>query len=150
MIKLYLSLGFIFATIFSIHGDKSLKNNLMSMLDDEEKKYYNEIIKMRKTIYLQGLMLGFVCSLIFLFINKFKSKQVILLTSISITFVINYFYYILYPKKKYMISILNSKKENKAWLKIYKTMQIRYHVGFLFGLGAAFFMQSFILDKKLK
>ena len=105
---------------------------------------------MRKTIYLQGLILGFVCSLIFLFINKFKSKQVILLTSISITFVINYFYYILYPKKKYMISILNSKKENKAWLKIYKTMQIRYHVGFLFGLGAAFFMQSFILDKKLK
>ena len=95
---------------------------------------------MRRNIYFQGLGLGVVLSLcaIFLIPTLKKAKKMVrFFTAIAITFSVNYFYYILYPKDKYMIEILDTKEENKAWLKIYKTMQFRYHMGFLLGLAAA-------------
>ena len=36
-----------------------------------------------------------------------------------------------------MLEYLDSKNENLAWLKIYKTMKFRYHVTFLLGLIVA-------------
>ena len=33
-----------------------------------------------------------------------------------------------------MVLHLESKKEKKAWLNIYKTMQFNYHLGFVLGL----------------
>ena len=39
-----------------------------------------------------------------------------------------------------MILHLDNKQEREAWLKIYKSMQINYHAGFLLGLIAMVFM----------
>lgn len=146
MWNLYLSIAFFIATIFTIQVDPSIKQKLMNHLTMKEQEYYKDIIKMRQNIYFQGLGIGFILSLLFIYINKIKNKSTILLYAVSITFIVNYFYYILYPKDKYMISILDSKKENNAWLKIYRTMQVRYHVGFLLGLVAAAFLQHYIIN----
>ena len=146
MWNLYLSIAFFIATIFTIQVDPSIKQKLMNHLTMKEQEYYKDIIKMRQNIYFQGLGIGFILSLLFIYINRIKNKSTILLYAVSITFIVNYFYYILYPKDKYMISILDSKKENNAWLKIYRTMQVRYHVGFLLGLVAAAFLQHYIIN----
>ena len=43
-----------------------------------------------------------------------------------------------------MIKHLNSQDEKNAWLKIYKTMQYNYHLGFVLGLiGMIFIGNSF-------
>lgn len=139
MIAFYLTFAFIastFATMHVTNPNASLKQNLTNLLTPEERQYHQEIILMRRNIYFQGLALGIVIAMFVSTQLKMK-KSTNLFTAISITFVVNYFYYILYPKDKYMIEILNTKEENKAWLDIYKTMQFRYHLGFLFGLIAA-------------
>ena len=146
MWNLYLSIAFLIATIFTIQVDPSIKKDLLKQLTKEEQAHYKDITKMRQTIYFQGLGLGFLLSLLFIYVNKIKNKSTTLLYAISITFIVNYFYYILYPKDKYMISILDTKEENEAWLKIYRTMQVRYHIGFLLGLIAAVFLQHYIIN----
>jgi len=43
-----------------------------------------------------------------------------------------------------MVKHLNSQDEKNAWLKIYKTMQFNYHLGFVLGLiGMIFVGNSF-------
>ena len=141
MWSFYVSIAFIIATIATLQcPNKELKQNLSQYLDEKEQNYYQEIIIMRRNIYFQGLGLGILLGIgsVFLIPKLKKAKKMVrLFTAIAITFIVNYFYYILYPKDKYMIEILDTKEENKAWLKIYKKMQFRYHMGFLLGLIAA-------------
>jgi len=141
MWSFYVSIAFIIATIATLQSpNEELKQNLSQYLNEKEQIYYQEIIIMRRNIYFQGLGLGVILSLgaIFLIPTLKKAKKMVrFFTAIAITFIVNYFYYILYPKDKYMIEILDTKEENKAWLQIYKTMQFRYHMGFLLGLVAA-------------
>ena len=58
---------------------------------------------------------------------------------ITITLVTNYLFYILYPKKDYMILHLKNKEQIEEWLDIYKYMQFRYHLGFVLGIVALIF-----------
>ena len=58
----------------------------------------------------------------------------------SITFTVNYFYYILTPKSEWMILSLEGQDQKEAWLKMYRHMQFNYHVGFLLGIAAVFFL----------
>jgi len=147
-LSILLSTAFLVATIATLRVKPVLQSNLMKELTKKEQNYYKTIINHRRNIYFQGLFFGLLLSLIFIFYNKLKDKTVILFCSLSITFVVNYFYYILYPKKTYLLSILNTKKENQAWLEIYRSMQFRYHFGFLLGLGFAFFLQKHIINNK--
>ena len=55
---------------------------------------------------------------------------------VSSTFIFNYLFYILYPKSSYMIQQLNDKRQVDEWLKVYRTMQVKYHTGFVFGIIA--------------
>lgn len=140
MWSFYLSLAFIVATFATMYPSSQMKQNLSQHLNDEEQKQYEDIIIMRRNIYMKGLVLGVIIALSITFVFpplKKTNRSGRLFLAVSITFFVNYFYYILHPKDKYMIEILNTKEENESWLAIYKTMQLRYHVGFLFGLAAA-------------
>ena len=149
MWSLYVSLAFLVATLFTLYPSHfDLKKNLMVHLTEKEIKHYEHIVEQRRNIYIQGLCLGLLISLgaIFLFpINNTQSKYNMLFVAIAITFIVNYFYYILYPKDSYMIEILDTKEENKAWLEIYKHMQFCYHIGFLFGLAGAGFLHYYAI-----
>ena len=142
-IYLGLTIAFLFATLATTFIDYDIKNDLVSLLTIDELELYKYIKNFRLKIYYQGLILGIFISLLYLNYNKQKS----IFIAISITFVINYFYYILYPKPIYMIEMLNTKEENKAWIKIYRYMQFRYHFAFLFGLIFSFFLYIYILSK---
>ena len=54
----------------------------------------------------------------------------------AITFTTNYLYYILSPKTTYMIQHLEYQKQIDEWLKIYRTMQVKYHIGLVLGICA--------------
>jgi hypothetical protein len=83
-------------------------------------------------------------SVLFLLICYHQGKKFKTLTKmcivLAISFTVNYFYYILSPKSDYMILHLNTPNERMAWLNIYKTMQLNYHLGFALGLIGMMFV----------
>ena len=55
----------------------------------------------------------------------------------AVTLTVNYFYYMLAPKSDYMVLHLNERKQREEWQKIYRYMQVKYHVGLVLGIVAA-------------
>tara|TARA_B110000037_G_C16936982_1_gene431060 strand:- start:388 stop:843 length:456 start_codon:yes stop_codon:yes gene_type:complete len=146
-LSIFLTCGFLFATLATTFYNKTINQDLINELTEKEIGIYKKITIMRRNIYLCGLLLGIFIAMLFLYMSSSKDYYYRILSAIAITFFINYFYYILYPKGIYMLDILDTNKENKAWLKIYRYMQFRYHLAFLFGLLFAFFLYNTILSK---
>ena len=110
-------------------------------LSPELKEKYDEITKERLSIYFQGYGIGLVVSLLFIIYNyTFKKEKIkwpyLVLSSISICFIINYFYYTVYPKSDWMLIHVKTPEETKAWLILYKELQTNYHIGLVLGLLA--------------
>jgi hypothetical protein len=139
--------AFIISSIFvCLRVDKStLKDPLFQLLSNKNKDRYINIANERKYIYLKGFGLGFMISLLALFVlnnNKmFKvNKLVNICFVLATSFSVNYFFYILHPKSDYMVLHLKDDNEKQAWLNIYKTMQFNYHLGFALGLAGMIFI----------
>lgn len=143
--------AFIAASVFVCFrvDKKTLSNPLMKLLNRENQTRYMRLTNERRTIYLKGFALGFIVSVISLvLLNKNKMFKLTKLTNIcfivAVSFSINYFFYILHPKSDYMVNHLQTQEERSAWLKIYRTMQFNYHLGFVLGLiGMIFVGNSF-------
>jgi len=128
-------------TILSCANDKKDKTNFLNVLTSKQKEIYEEIINERKTIYYMGYGLGILLAIFTIFILKkilkirFNNMSLVCLVG-SIVFVTNYLFYILYPKSDYMLLHLSDKRQITEWLKIYRKMQYKFHLGFLFGIIA--------------
>ncbi len=102
---------------------------------------YEEITNERIKIYYQGYILGFFLSL-FIIIGNVYSEHKMLSTSsmvclvLATSFITNYFYYILSPKKNWMLDSIDTPEQTKAWLKMYREMQVYYHTGLVLGIIA--------------
>jgi uncharacterized protein YacL len=102
---------------------------------------YDKITSERLRICLYGYVLGFILSLIIILYNynlkhnKLTTTSMVCIT-VVVTFFTNYFYYILSPKSDWMLRHINSPEQTKAWLAIYRGMQINYHVGLVLGIVA--------------
>lgn len=138
-----------FYTMFMCMNSKE-KQNFFNTLEPAQKKVYTKIINERKTIYYTGFAIGIVISIILLnldikFLKVIKSKrEKNVCFVVATTFIINYLFYIIYPKSNYMILHLNDKQQVKEWLNIYRSMQLNYHLGFVFGIIAVgFFANSY-------
>ena len=133
---------FLIANIYTILScSNTKKDDFYNVLSDSQKETYQKIIDERKYIYYKGYVLGIILSIITIFINKkilkLKLNNISLVCLVgTITFVTNYLFYILYPKSDYMLLHLNDKKQIEEWLKIYRKMQFKYHIGFVFGIIA--------------
>jgi hypothetical protein len=55
---------------------------------------------------------------------------------VAISFVTNYFYYVLSPKSDWMLNHIKTPEQTKAWLGMYRGMQVYYHTGLVLGLFA--------------
>jgi hypothetical protein len=128
-------------TILSCANDKKDKTNFLNVLTSKQKEIYEEIINERKTIYYMGYGLGILLAIFTIFILKkilkirFNNMSLVCLVG-SIVFVTNYLFYILYPKSDYMLLHLSDKRQITEWLKIYRKMQYKFHLGFVFGIIA--------------
>jgi uncharacterized protein YacL len=111
-------------------------------LPTDLKILYDKLTKERLHISLYGYGLGLIISLLIIYYNlKLKKDKLnnlsLVCLVISVTFITNYFYYILSPKSDWMLNHINNQEQSKAWLHIYRTMQVNYHLGFVFGIIAA-------------
>jgi uncharacterized protein YacL len=121
--------------IVTMLASKKSKNftNFMSVLNDDQQQVYKSVIKERLTIYIQGLVIGSILAILFTFNGKLsRPTNICLFVVIALGF--NWIYYLFYPKSTYMLNHLSSQNQVQAWLKIYKEMKLRCHVGLLLGV----------------
>ena len=134
-----ISLMFLVGMIYMINSvDKSkLHKKFTRTLDDEQHNIYKKIVEERRSIHQKGFLLGLFISILVILYN-YNQKKVDNLSLAclvaSISFTTQYFYYILSKKSDWMILHLKNKTQTKAWLKIYKTMQNKYHTGIVLGI----------------
>jgi len=123
-----------------INHDSFIKN-YKNQLPDDIKKTYDEIVAERGAIYYTGYLLGFVLSVFLILFNVYGMKKKMPLSAmvclaVVVSTLVSYFYYILSPKTKYMVSILKTQEQREAWLKIYKSMQFYFHSSYALGAVA--------------
>lgn len=109
------------------------------------KNLYARLTTERLHIYYYGYILGFILSLIVIIYNYQKAKGKMTTTTmvcltVTISFITNYFYYMLSPKSDYMLNHINSPDQTKAWLAMYKHMQYYFHAGLVLGIIAVAFL----------
>jgi hypothetical protein len=113
--------------------------NYQSQLPNRLQGVYQDIVSERSTIYYTGYALGVLLAVCIIFYNTQIRKERVSTTSMVCTvvasaFVVNYFYYILSPKTNWMLDHIQTTEQNKAWLEMYRNMQVFYHSGLVLGL----------------
>lgn len=135
-----------------IYMTNAMSNNdiikkYQDQLPEELLSTYQDIVDERTRIYYMGYILGFVLATIVIFYQSSRSKMStssMVCTAVAISFLTNYFYYILSPKSKHMLEHVKTEEQTKAWLEMYKGMQFHYHSGLVIGLvGIGIFAYSF-------
>lgn len=124
-----------------------------SQLPENLQKIYEQITSDRTTIYYKGYILGFIISLFIILGNVYSEHKILSTTSmvclvLATSFITNYFYYILSPKKNWMLNYIKTPDQTKAWLQMYRGMQVYYHTGLVLGIIAVgIFAHSFRCKK---
>ena len=142
---------FIIAMIYFYNNTNktAVVKHYKQILSSDLQKKYDELSRERLSISYQGYGLGFLLSLFVILYNiKLKSRKLsnlnLVCIVLAISFLTNYFYYMLYPKSDWMLNHLSNPQEIKAWLAMYKTMQFNYHIGLVLGIiGVAIFAFAF-------
>jgi hypothetical protein len=114
---------------------------LKSLLNPEQLAIYELVLAERFNLYVRGLLYGVVLGLIVLFL--LGDKKLCLCMVVLTILLTQVFYYLMTPKKHYMLQVLTSKEQVDAWLEVYLTMRYRYMLGFTLGVMGyiAFFYQ---------
>ena len=112
-----------------------------SQLPEKLQKIYEEITNERTTIYYQGYALGFILSFFIIIANVYSGHKMLSTMSmvclvLATSFITNYFYYILSPKKNWMLNYIETPDQTKLWLQMYRGMQVYYHTGLVLGIIA--------------
>jgi len=119
----------------------AITNEYEAQLPKELQQTYTTIVNERKGIYYMGYGLGFLLAIAIIFYNIYVAKRKLSTVSlvsiiVSVSFITNYFYYILSPKTTYMLNHINNGEQAKAWLIMYRSMQVYYHTGLVLGILA--------------
>ena len=119
------------------------KLEFYNSLNKNQKNKYNSIKKFRLKLYFQGYFYGFLLSIGLILFN-IKNKHILKPTTMfctitAVMFLFQYFYYILSPKPDYMVLHLKTQEQKEGWLKVYRKMQIQYHIGLVIGIIAVSF-----------
>ena len=137
---------FVISSIFMTNMTEKNKTiqTYQSQLPSKLQDLYMKITKERQHIYYCGYALGLILSIIIIVYknqNRFQmSNGTMVCTVITISFITNYFYYMLSPKSTYMLEHINSPEQTKAWLAMYRAMQYYWHAGLVLGIVATMFL----------
>lgn len=114
-------MGHLFIIGSKLVGSKEAKD-LESKLNEKQKEIYKEIKKERKNHYMYGLGLGMILAILYNYISGKNFKHMSCAYLGIATFVANQFY-LLMPKKYWMIEYLEEKEDIIAWNNVYKKMR---------------------------
>ena len=126
---------------YYITDKTEIVNHYKSQLPSDLQKIYENISKERKQISCTGYIIGFILSLFIIFYNiKMKGAKLnsypFICTIMATCFLTNALYYMLAPKRDWMLNHVNSPEQTKAWLQMYKNMSYNYHMGLALGILA--------------
>jgi hypothetical protein len=134
-----------------------LVQDYMRTLTEDQRQIYAKIVAERRGIYLRGFGWGLLLSAILLGIHHqclTMSRTVLLCNVAAITLATNYFYYMLSPKSDWMV--LHFENDNNSnndhsdaanWLRVYRGMQVNYHVGLVLGIAGTVLLSNAFYSK---
>jgi hypothetical protein len=134
-------------------GNRSeLVKNYMRSLTPDQQQTYAKITEERRGIYLRGFGWGLLLSALVLGIHHQyagMSRAALLCTVAAITLATNYFYYVLSPKSDWMVLHFNTNNNDDAanWLRVYRGMQVNYHVGLVLGIAGTVLLSNAFYSK---
>ena len=125
-------IGMIYMTNAMTNTDQL--NKYKDQLPEKLQTIYKSIVEERRTIYYTGYMIGFLLSaLLIIYTTQIQKSRMgtttMVCTTLAISFLTSYFYYILSPKTSYMLEHIKTEEQTRAWLEMYKGMQYHYHLG---------------------
>ena len=123
----------IYLTLTADHS----KDKFYRTLSHELRSRYEAIIQERKLIYMKGFGLGMILSAVAISACGARKPVQMGCLAGAITLASTYLFYIIHPKSDYMVLYLNKVEQRTAWLNIYRSMQLKYHIGLVLGIGAA-------------
>jgi hypothetical protein len=134
-------------------GNRSqLIQDYMRTLSADQQQAYAKIVEERRGIYLRGFGWGLLLSALLLGIHhqyKTLSRAALLCSVAAITLATNYFYYVLSPKRDWMVLHFKNDKSQDAgnWLRVYRGMQVNYHVGLILGIAGTILLSNAFYSK---
>jgi hypothetical protein len=139
-------------------GNRSkLVQDYMRTLTADQQQTYAKIAEERRGIYLRGFGWGLLLSALLLGIHHqyaTMSRAALLCSVAAITLATNYFYYVLSPKSDWMVLHFNAQNNqnnnnNDAanWLRVYRGMQVNYHVGLVLGIAGTILLSNAFYSK---
>jgi hypothetical protein len=124
----------------------------MRTLTADQRQTYAKIVEERRGIYLRGFGWGLLLSALLLGIHhqyRTLSRAGLLCSVSAITLATNYFYYVLSPKSDWMVLHFNHDNPRDAanWLRVYRGMQVNYHVGLVLGIAGTVLLSNAFYSK---
>jgi hypothetical protein len=121
-------------------------------LTADQRQTYAKIVEERRGIYLRGFGWGLLLSALLLGIHhqyRTLSRAGLLCSVSAITLATNYFYYVLSPKSDWMVLHFNHDNPRDAanWLRVYRGMQVNYHVGLVLGIAGTVLLSNAFYSK---
>lgn len=123
--------------------DNKNVNNFKNMLNKDQREKYDEIIKERLYIYYLGYFIGIVFS--YFYYIKYPKSKYLVCKLLSISFIVNMLFYKFYPKKPLILYHLTTKNQINAWADLYTSMKKNILSSIIFGL-----LGSIIISYSLK
>ena len=111
--------------------DNEIFINFYSLMNDKQKKIYEDIVKERFVIYLAGSILGIISAV--LFYRNNKSEKYILCKSLFLLYFIKLGFYYMYPKQPLMLYSLTTKEQTDSWADVYSEMKNRWKLSIFLG-----------------
>ena len=143
-----ISAVFIIGMIYFYNATRNTTaNKYKQKLNASQQLAYDNIVKERLGISIQGYILGAILSLMIVIYNYKKKRlnpKITVCIVLATCFLTNYFYYMLRPKSDWLLNHIEDKEQAQAWLQMYKSMQYQYHLGLVLGIvGMGFFAYAF-------
>ncbi len=140
--SLILAFGLLGASVATSLSSRSLalKSEFARTLSDDQRRAYIEIIDERMTLYMQGLAVGLIAGALYITMlppAQRTASPAVLGAFALITLGVQYLYYMLSPKTKWMLNIVKTEEQTKKWLEIYRYMSTRWFSGMAMGLAGA-------------
>jgi hypothetical protein len=132
----------IFLTVVKKNSDVFIK--FKRLLNKDQLRIYNEIIKERIMIYTVGMITGLVIGGMYYYNNR--KAPLALCKFLVIAYMIKLAVYYFYPKKPLMLYSLTTNEQTAAWTDIYMEMKTKWKkslvVGFLGYIVLSFFLDN--------
>ena len=133
VIATFLGISLFGASFLCMTANEEQTNRMTQVLSKDLAAVYEKIVRERAMLYLQGILIGLVFS--YFMVKWLRPGKIFhrMMVYFAVTLFTAVIYYMLMPKSEYMLQHLKTKEENERWLSIYRTMQLRYFIGFVLG-----------------